>query len=78
MLQPIECSAAVAWEAKKPLSLETVTVDPPQKGEVRIKVTALAIVLDDQAGQTDGLGSLMVHLVVVCSKPPLPLHLTGD
>lgn len=30
--------AAVAWEAGKPLSLETITVDPPQANEVRIKV----------------------------------------
>ena len=36
--QPIECKAAVAWEAKKPLSIETITVDPPRAGEVRIKV----------------------------------------
>jgi S-(hydroxymethyl)glutathione dehydrogenase/alcohol dehydrogenase len=36
--KPIECRAAVAWEAKKPLSIETVQVAPPQAGEVRIKV----------------------------------------
>jgi S-(hydroxymethyl)glutathione dehydrogenase/alcohol dehydrogenase len=34
----ITCQAAVAWEAKQPLSIETVTVDPPKAGEVRIKV----------------------------------------
>lgn len=34
----ITCRAAVAWEAKKPLTLETVEVVPPKSGEVRIKI----------------------------------------
>ncbi len=29
-VQPIECTAAVAWEAEKPLDVTTVTVAPPQ------------------------------------------------
>ena len=37
-VQVIECKAAVAWEAKKPLQVTTVKVDPPGPGEVRIKV----------------------------------------
>jgi hypothetical protein len=37
--QPIICQAAVAWEAKKPLVIETVEVAPPKAGEVRIKVS---------------------------------------
>jgi hypothetical protein len=41
--KPIDCKAAVAWEAKKPLEVCTVTVDPPQKGEVRIKIVATAL-----------------------------------
>lgn len=40
VLQPIECKAAIAWEAKKPLEVKTITVAPPQKGEVRIKASA--------------------------------------
>ena len=36
--QTITCKAAVAWEAKKPLVIETVEVAPPKAGEVRIKV----------------------------------------
>lgn len=28
----------MAWEAKKPLTIETVEVAPPKAGEVRIKV----------------------------------------
>lgn len=34
----ITCKAAVAWEAGKPLSIEEVEVQAPQKGEVRVKV----------------------------------------
>lgn len=41
--KPIECKAAVAWEAKKPLEVRTVTVAPPGPGEVRIKIVATAL-----------------------------------
>ncbi|XP_061166223.1 alcohol dehydrogenase class-3-like [Saccostrea echinata] len=34
----ITCQAAVAWEAKKPLVIERVEVEPPKAGEVRIKI----------------------------------------
>eukprot|EP00163_Fabomonas_tropica_P012779 TRINITY_DN2413_c0_g1_i3.p1 TRINITY_DN2413_c0_g1~~TRINITY_DN2413_c0_g1_i3.p1 ORF type:complete len:379 (+),score=129.08 TRINITY_DN2413_c0_g1_i3:70-1206(+) len=34
----ISCRAAVAWEAKAPLKVETVEVAPPKAGEVRIKI----------------------------------------
>lgn len=34
----IKCRAAVAWEANKPLSIETIEVAPPRANEVRIKV----------------------------------------
>ena len=34
----ITCQAAVAWAAKEPLKIETITVDPPKAGEVRMKV----------------------------------------
>ncbi|KAI9276219.1 formaldehyde dehydrogenase [Sporodiniella umbellata] len=36
--QTIECRAAVAWEAGKPLSIETIQVAPPKAHEVRIKI----------------------------------------
>ncbi|XP_075231323.1 alcohol dehydrogenase class-3 Fdh [Lycorma delicatula] len=39
----ISCQAAVAWEEKKPLSLETVEVAPPKAGEVRIKIVSTAL-----------------------------------
>ncbi|XP_073990053.1 alcohol dehydrogenase class-3 Fdh [Rhodnius prolixus] len=41
--KPIFCKAAVAWSSKAPLSIETIEVAPPQKGEVRIKITHTAI-----------------------------------
>jgi len=39
----IECQAAVAWEAKQPLSIETIEVDPPKSGEVRIKIFSTGV-----------------------------------
>jgi len=39
----ITCKAAVAWAAKEPLKIETIEVDPPKKGEVRIKVIATGV-----------------------------------
>lgn len=41
--KPIECLAAVAWEAKKPLDVTKVMVAPPKAGEVRIKVLSNAL-----------------------------------
>ena len=41
--KPIDCLAAVAWEAKKPLDVTTVQVDPPKAGEVRVKIIANAL-----------------------------------
>jgi len=39
----IQCRAAVSWEAKQPLSFETIEVAPPKAGEVRIKIVATAV-----------------------------------
>lgn len=39
----IETRAAVAWEAKKPLTIETVKLDGPQAGEVLIEIKATGI-----------------------------------
>ncbi|VDM46146.1 unnamed protein product [Toxocara canis] len=39
----IRCRAAVAWEAKKPLSLEEIEVHPPKAHEVRIKMLYTAV-----------------------------------
>ena len=41
--KPIQCKAAVALAPKQPLSVETITVDPPKAGEVRVKVVANAL-----------------------------------
>ena len=39
----IQCRAAVAWEAGKPLVIETIEVEPPRRGEVRIKIVATGV-----------------------------------
>ncbi|SFV88618.1 S-(hydroxymethyl)glutathione dehydrogenase [hydrothermal vent metagenome] len=39
----MKAKAAVAWEAKKPLSIEEVEVMPPKKGEVLLKVIASGV-----------------------------------
>ncbi|KAH9416874.1 hypothetical protein DERP_013845 [Dermatophagoides pteronyssinus] len=44
----IECYAAVAWEAKKPLSIEKVTVAPPKAGEVRVRIDFTGVCHTDQ------------------------------
>ncbi|KAL7750948.1 hypothetical protein RI367_003528 [Sorochytrium milnesiophthora] len=41
--KPVHCKAAVAWEAKKPLSIEDIEVAPPKKGEVRIRILATGV-----------------------------------
>ncbi|KAK6754185.1 hypothetical protein RB195_013283 [Necator americanus] len=39
----ITCKAAVAWQAKAPLSIETIEVAPPQAHEVRVKILYTAV-----------------------------------
>lgn len=46
--KPIQCKAAVAWAANKPLTIETVTVAPPNKGEVRVKILFTSVCHTDQ------------------------------
>jgi len=41
--QPIKCKAAVAYAPNEPLKTETITVAPPQAGEVRLKIFANAL-----------------------------------
>lgn len=41
--KPIQCKAMVARKPKEPLTEETITVDPPKAGEVRVKVVANAL-----------------------------------
>lgn len=48
MASPIQCKAAVAYGPGKPLTIETVTVDPPKKGEVRIKILFTSVCHTDQ------------------------------
>ncbi|XP_055384241.1 alcohol dehydrogenase class-3 [Condylostylus longicornis] len=39
----IKCRAAVAWEPKKPLTIENVEVHPPKAHEVRVKIIATGV-----------------------------------
>ena len=39
--------AAVCYEYGKPLSVEDVELDPPKKGEVKVKVAATAVCHSD-------------------------------
>jgi len=41
--QPIACKAMIARQPREPLVEETITVDPPKAGEVRVKVIANAL-----------------------------------
>ncbi|KAF5397668.1 Alcohol dehydrogenase class-3 chain H [Paragonimus heterotremus] len=41
--QILKCKAAVAWAANQPLSIENITVAPPSRGEVRIKVYSTGV-----------------------------------
>ncbi|XP_078532184.1 alcohol dehydrogenase 1-like [Lissotriton helveticus] len=43
----IKCKAAIAWEPKKPLSIEEIEVAPPKDHEVRIKILATGICRSD-------------------------------
>lgn len=55
----IQSRAAVAWEAKKPLSIEVVDVMPPQKGEVRVRLLATGVCHTDaytlSGGDSEGV-----------------------
>jgi S-(hydroxymethyl)glutathione dehydrogenase/alcohol dehydrogenase len=41
--KPIQCKAMIARQPREPLVEETITVGPPQVGEVRVKVIANAL-----------------------------------
>lgn len=40
----ITCKAAVVWAPGEDLKIEEIQVDPPKKGEVRVKIIATGIV----------------------------------
>lgn len=42
----IKSRAAVAWAANEPFKIETVDVQPPKAGEVRIKITSTGVSVD--------------------------------
>ena len=43
VFQSLSCLAAVAWEPRKPLVIETIEVAPPKAKEVRIKILATGV-----------------------------------
>ena len=55
----IQSRAAVAWEAKKSLSVEIVDVMPPQRGEVRVRLLATGVCHTDaytlSGGDSEGV-----------------------
>eukprot|EP00922_Rhytidocystis_sp_ex-Travisia-forbesii_P032796 GHVS01048801.1.p1 GENE.GHVS01048801.1~~GHVS01048801.1.p1 ORF type:complete len:386 (+),score=42.48 GHVS01048801.1:691-1848(+) len=48
MASILQCQAAVALAPKQPLQVVTVSVQPPQKGEVRVRVTHSALCHTDE------------------------------
>lgn len=44
----ITCNAAVVWAAGEKMIIEEIQVEPPRKGEVRIKVVATSIVSSEE------------------------------
>ncbi|XP_003225784.1 alcohol dehydrogenase 1A [Anolis carolinensis] len=59
----IKCKAAIAWEIKKPLSIEQIEVSPPKAHEVRIKILATGICRSDD------------HVISGAFAMPLPMVL---
>lgn len=45
---PIECKAAVCWNAKEDYVIEDVIVGPPKEGEVRIRIVATGVCHTDE------------------------------
>ncbi|TPP66200.1 S-(Hydroxymethyl)glutathione dehydrogenase/class III alcohol dehydrogenase [Fasciola gigantica] len=39
----IKCRAAVAWSPKSPLTVETIEVEPPRQGEVRLRIISTGV-----------------------------------
>ncbi|CAN7994014.1 unnamed protein product [Ixodes hexagonus] len=62
-VQPIYCKAAVAWEPSEPLKIETVEVDVPKQGEVRIKVSFCGIGSVDNGTQEAQSGTFMAKVL---------------
>ncbi|XP_039615771.1 alcohol dehydrogenase 1-like isoform X2 [Polypterus senegalus] len=62
----IKCKAAVAWEPKKPLTIEEIEVAPPQAHEVRLKVVATGVCHSDyyilyEGGKEYGFPCVLGH-----------------
>ncbi|CAG2100505.1 unnamed protein product [Medioppia subpectinata] len=45
--KPIRCRAAVLWKEGEPLTVEEITVAPPKKGEVRVRMVSAGLCATD-------------------------------
>jgi len=53
--KPITCKAAVVWEFNTPFSIETIEVQPPGNGEVRVKIVAAGVCHSDLSQKNGAL-----------------------
>ncbi|XP_053559437.1 NADP-dependent alcohol dehydrogenase [Bombina bombina] len=60
----IKCRAAVAWEPKKPLSIEEIVVAPPKKHEIRIKMLATGVCRSDSSALSQVLGGVKFPVIL--------------
>src|SRR5258708_22001142 len=64
MMAPIAMQAAVLREFSSPLEVEDVTLDPPQAGEVLVRVAAAGVCHSDLRLAEGGLGTERIPIVL--------------
>lgn len=57
----------MAWEAKKPLAIEEIEVDPPKEGEVRLRVYHNAVWVSSLWGE-EGRWRVLEHVPIGASS----------
>ena len=83
-MMSVNVTAAVAWEAGKPLVIEEVEVAPPQKMEVRIKILFTSLCHTDVYFWEAKVTNLLALLLKSLSKPQilnlgyLPMNFSGS
>ncbi|CRK97972.1 CLUMA_CG011344, isoform A [Clunio marinus] len=60
----ITCRGAIVWAQQEQMKIEEIEVDPPRKGEVRIKITATGICHSDVSGQAGKLVSTKFPVIL--------------
>ncbi|GAB6020819.1 NAD/NADP dependent alcohol dehydrogenase [Chamberlinius hualienensis] len=61
--KPITCKAAVVWSFDSPIAVETVEVQPPGKGEVRVKMVAVGLCHSDLHALEGALSDVLLPYV---------------